>query len=256
MISEWQTPGNALDRHPFMRALREKQRWAAEFPEISAAWDEAIAEEHRRESEATRALREARLGVVVAERLDRVGVPQRCIQVLDAELKSTPAFVAAQEFVWAQESFLLLLGSAGAGKSVAAASVLKHQVKSMLERDWACGSDAVMRRVCFVRAAEAARTAASDYSDDDRRRFADWCSVRWLVLDDLGTERAWDGWLSRLDELIDQRYGDKLKTIITTNLNGQTFKARYGERIADRIRDDGCIVSAGQLSLRKPAVPR
>jgi len=71
-----------------------------------------------------------------------------------------------------------------------------------------------------------------------------------LVLDDLGTERPSDVWLSLLDELIDRRYGDGQKTILTSNLDVEAFKSRYGERICDRIRHDGVIAGAGAESLR------
>ena len=60
-----------------------------------------------------------------------------------------------------------------------------------------------------------------------------------MVIDDLGVEYMdKNGHFShRLDELIDDRYSNYKKTIITTNLNKKDFQARYGNRVTDRIRE-------------------
>ena len=59
-----------------------------------------------------------------------------------------------------------------------------------------------------------------------------------LVIDDLGVEYIDKNgfFLSRLDELIDARWGNFKRTIITTNLNRKDFQDRYDQRITDRIR--------------------
>src|SRR5262249_27955534 len=72
-----------------------------------------------------------------------------------------------------------------------------------------------------------------------------------LVIDDLGAEFS-DGkgfFLSTLDHLINVRYASMLPTVITTNVQGMVkrkdgtkeypFSARYGERIADRLKESG-----------------
>ena len=59
-----------------------------------------------------------------------------------------------------------------------------------------------------------------------------------LVIDDLGVEFMDKAghFKSRLDELIDARWGNFRKTIITTNLNAKDFQERYESRVTDRIR--------------------
>ena len=42
--------------------------------------------------------------------------------------------------------------------------------------------------------------------------------------------------LARFDSLVDARYAGQRRTIVTTNLDSESFKGRYGERVADRIR--------------------
>lgn len=70
-----------------------------------------------------------------------------------------------------------------------------------------------------------------------------------LILDDLGTEKKVYG-----EEVIPQilylRYARGQYTAITTNLNFEQLRARYGERIADRLRTYGRIVM-NYGSLRK-----
>ena len=70
-----------------------------------------------------------------------------------------------------------------------------------------------------------------------------------LILDDLGTEKKVYG-----EEIIPQilylRYARGQYTAITTNLNFEQLRARYGERIADRLKTYGRIVM-NYGSLRK-----
>lgn len=76
-----------------------------------------------------------------------------------------------------------------------------------------------------------------------------------LVIDDLGVEFLDRGghFHSRLDELLDERYSQMRPTLITTNLNAQAFKERYGDRITDRIREGCEFVEFSGNSLRGSA---
>ena len=70
-----------------------------------------------------------------------------------------------------------------------------------------------------------------------------------LVLDDLGTEALVYGQES-LPFILYRRYERNLPTIITTNLTREGIQARYGERIADRLRTYDQI-TLNYASLRK-----
>jgi DNA replication protein DnaC len=76
-----------------------------------------------------------------------------------------------------------------------------------------------------------------------------------LVVDDMGVEFIDErgAYQSLLDEVINDRYANRRPTLLTTNLDAESFKARYGERIADRIRECGKFVSVGAASMRKKA---
>ena len=77
-----------------------------------------------------------------------------------------------------------------------------------------------------------------------------------LVIDDLGVEYldAKGYTQKRFDEILDERYSNFRKTLITTNLNARDFRDRYGTRIFDRIREGlssgGAFVEIGEKSYR------
>lgn len=56
-----------------------------------------------------------------------------------------------------------------------------------------------------------------------------------LVLDDLGAEKTTDYALQALYLIIDGRYGNKNKTIITSNLNPVELATKLGDRISSRV---------------------
>jgi len=72
------------------------------------------------------------------------------------------------------------------------------------------------------------------------------------VIDDFGVEYADQRGVlaSIVDELIDRRYGDRRATIICTNLTATEFRKRYGDRVADRLREAGRFRVISESSLR------
>ena len=198
------------------------EKWQAENPGVSADWDDAVLEHEQRN-----VLEQARHDK--ADRMRAAGLPSRALAVWSSGMSETPALRAVNAFVGCAKTFLLLMGSTGVGKTVATAAALEQ------------GG-------VFVRAVELARLSV--YDEQDRRRLRSVHRTHMLVLDDLGAELLHDAWRPMLDELMDIRYGNSLQTIITTNLDVGTFKARYGQRIADRVRDDGMVELCGSRSLR------
>lgn len=73
-----------------------------------------------------------------------------------------------------------------------------------------------------------------------------------LAIDDLGSEYldTKGAYLSLLDEIVNERYANRRPTVLTTNLNVNDFRERYGERIADRIRESGRFEALGDDSMR------
>jgi DNA replication protein DnaC len=226
-----------LGRIPAMKRLQQevlaRHKWEAANPELTALINAARDEDERRtrDLEAARAM--AQFRERMPERLGKMGVPKLVIDALNA-----PNHTTATEHVAAwkasDRAFLLLLGGPGTGKTVAAASAL---------------IEAPAHSSVFTQAIDIARL--SDFNVEHAHELDRVSDARFLVLDDLGTEHANDFWISRLDGIINHRYGQKLRTIITSNLDAERFKKQYGERIADRIRQVGIVRACGNESMRR-----
>ena len=176
--------------------------------------------------------------------LKHQGMPQRIIDTLQFSQKDTSALMAVREFTQAPKEgwCLVLSGPKGCGKSTAGAYYLWDKTRSM--------TASPPRDMRWWTASRVARV--SGYNDHLEKMM----SVPLMVIDDLGVEYLdKNGYFNhRLDELIDERYSNYRKTIITTNLNSEDFQARYGGRVADRIRQGfkhgGGFLHFNELSLR------
>lgn len=58
---------------------------------------------------------------------------------------------------------------------------------------------------------------------------------KWLIVDDLGSEKATDYVLQSWYSIIDHRYSNCKPTIYTSNLTPKEIAERYGDRIASRL---------------------
>ena len=157
-------------------------------------------------------------------------MPPRVLGLVSGELEETPALWAVRD---AKPGIVCLSGGPGVGKTIAAGRWL-----------WERG------RGRFMKSARLARV--NRYDRDEMRQLL---AQPALVLDDLGTEFVDNkgNFHAIVDELIDYRYDYGLPLVITTNLSGVDFKARYEERIADRIRESGRFVEiAGDSMRRRP----
>lgn len=203
---------------------RLEARLAVIDAEIEAARSLAEAEHHQEQR-----LQSAR------QALDPV--PRVAADVERGGLADTEARTAAKKFREAKGAWcLLLLGGIGSGKTTAAG-----------ELAWAFGLEE--KRVAWIRASESARL--SGFGAEALERFEHWRSAKLVVLDDLGTEAMTPTWQQALDDLLDDRYQRMAPTVITSNLTPEGFKQRYGERIADRVRQDGIVSTLSEKSMRR-----
>jgi DNA replication protein DnaC len=170
--------------------------------------------------------REATEQACIPERYRFLGDPQaRPIQTL-----------AMQAVKQHTGEMLVLSGASGCGKTAAACWWLFQQPNEVLARS------------LFITAARLARLNKFD----DETMSQVFCAHR-LVLDDLAVEYSDEKGFFRsfLDEIVNERYANKRQTLITTNVDVETFKIRCGERITDRLREAGAFVSLGNPSLRR-----
>jgi len=237
-------PGDGLKS--LMQRVAERKAWEDANPELAAAWNEAALEDEARRVARIRAAetaaraQEVRAGA--PRRLERLGCPPRAVALWDSgKAKPTVASAALERMETERKCLALLTGDTGVGKTSAAVAFLAREVLKD-ERD--------DLPVLFVRATECARMGL--YDADDKNLAGQMRTATALVIDDLGAEFMSEGsiWRTILDEVIDTRYGEGLATVLTTNLTTDAFKARYGERIADRIRHAGVVEACGTGSMR------
>lgn len=196
------------------------------------------------------AARDARIGREVAEaearyRARRVedlvdrGVPVHELElVLEDRLEPTPALAAARRAV--AEGWLVgvIGGPVGVGKTLAAMWWLVQS------RSPAKVPTSGVRFLTAHKLARVSRYAESDMRPIERASA--------LVVDDLGVEfdDSAGAFRSLVDGLTAARCNAGLPTLITTNMPPDAFRARYGDRVADRILGGGRFVGVVGESLR------
>lgn len=214
----------------------KKEAWAAANPEKGARYAVISARLKEIDAEAYEAGYRALRLHEAYRRAEKAGVGVRIVRTLKEPLKPTAALTEVQKW-WPSESWCLaLLGGKGTGKSTAAGwaavEALKPEYGDML---WVrCTAES--RESLFG-------PTASEFARDARR-----CKL--LVLEEVGSEFFSDVWRSWLEDVIDSRYADMRKTLITSNAEVPAFKERLGARIVDRIAHDGVVVGTGTQSLR------
>ncbi len=166
------------------------------------------------------------------ERLELSGVPRGIREVLITSFKPTAATQAVDEWLAASKRLLLLAGSFGTGKSVAAGYAIKRTPGR------------------WMHASEIKKAAG--FKHEDRMKELETC--RLLVIDDLGSEfNDGSGWArAALTELLLVRYDEGRPTVMTSNLDGKAWKAYADPRIADRLGGNlGHVFGTAGASMRR-----
>ena len=139
------------------------------------------------------------------------------------------AFNTAQNYAHHLNGWLLLMGGYGSGKTHLAAAIA-HEVVSM-------GIETL-----FLTVPDLLDWLRTSYSSDETNyetRFEEIRNIRFLVLDDLGTQNATPWAKEKLFQIINHRYIQRLPTLITTNLP----LSQIDERISSRLRDRQLVIT-------------
>jgi DNA replication protein DnaC len=182
------------------------------------------------------------------------GVGDLTAAVASKEPRDTPAIVAMREWYRTDKVFLALCGGVGSGKTVASARFLLAARTDL----WVAGASGPIKtwqyspHVGLFATASKLKASKLDWRAGDPT-YAKALRVRFLVIDDLGAESLDSSglWLDALVELVNARYENRLRTVITANMTPETLRSRYGERMASRLDGSGTIVACGMRDLRR-----
>ena len=142
------------------------------------------------------------------------------------------------EYAKTPTGFLLLAGSNGTGKSFIAQAL--YSAYHEHDRDYKM----------FI--------SQTDLNLKWQKQIKDWGETTYLlnefvrtkilVLDDIGTRTPTESFMDFLYAIADKRYENKFNcsTIITTNLNSQNMRARFGDAFVSRVASGVCLRYDGQ----------
>lgn len=216
-------------------SLTRAKEWDAANPTAAAEYRRLCVDLERAEREDAEHVAALRRAEKLAAVLERSGVGERSLSAA-LQAKRTEALEAAAQWLQGgkRQSWLVLAGTTGSGKTVAAAWALREAA-------------AQGESVALCRASELARTSQFDAGAATLARLK---RVGVLVLDDFGAEHLTAYGAGLLGEVLDARHEAQLRTIVTTNLSAADLKARVGDRVVDRWRQDGRVVVLAGKSMR------
>lgn len=230
------------------KAMSGEKRSPEDIARVEADW--AALEQRERDEHSARQRAEW------PEHLVRCGAPPRAVEALSKQ-QDTLAMRAARAFMSSGKQALVLSGWTGTGKTVAACSVFGAAQRTETRTghglwEWDASRGLFLRFLRLLR--------VSDFATEDRILFERACSVRVLVLDDVGGqpgERLGARHQGLLEELVDRRDMPGRLTVYTTNLSLQRngaepsdFGAFVGARVVSRIGRSCKLVDCGQQDLR------
>jgi DNA replication protein DnaC len=238
--------------------LRERVRQAAEAARRRAEEERGnpgLAAQRKAQREALaaseKAAHEARQWARMGEALEDCGLQAGEVAALRRGLSGDwEALREVRAWLKGPEAHLLLLGAPGTGKTLAGAEAVASCRFWYMHPDWGrtwAWPEALGDCGLYVLSGDVA--TLSYYGKDTETWRRKLCGCRLLVVDELGTEVMSAGWQSLLDTIFNQRHRAQRKTLLLSNLDAADFKARYGARLARRVREEGRAVSLGAVTL-------
>lgn len=178
----------------------------------------------------------------------RAEVAKRNMKFVDDQATRDRVRKAASWLCGDHKPGLLLYGRVGSGKSTLGRAIVR--LINFLYDRYELGSD----KRCSVTVCSA--LDMSRLASDDISRIGQFKTNRMLFLDDMGMEppvvKNWGNEYTPVVEILYARYDRQLFTLVTSNLRGDDFRQRYGDRIGDRMLEMFDTIEFNQtMSYRK-----
>lgn len=194
---------------------------------------------------------ECRCGIVAARRANVYRAASRIPEQFAAlDLTTYPdQRIAGELFDWwhqPQSPWLILAGEIGVGKT----GLMIGLVKKALSE----GRPALFRPFVELLSDIRATYRSRDAQEPDEAALVGACkAVDVLALDDIGAARV-TGWAEeRLFEVLNHRYNERRRTILSTNLGPAELEEYLGDRIFSRVNGMGWLYAIDAPNLREQA---
>lgn len=126
---------------------------------------------------------------------------------------------------------LTLLGNAGTGKTHLACAIGRHVIRN-------CNGFARFTSVAEInRIVRESKSYDSEISESEV--IAAFGGYDLLIIDEVGVQSGTEAESRALFDVFNDRYQNMKPTILISNLSPEGFKAAVGDRIADRVKEDG-----------------
>lgn len=184
----------------------------------------------------------------VLAKCQRLGVPATEMLLAIGNTKPTEAMRIAQLW-WGSDRrtfpALVMAGDVGQGKTVASAWVALEWAKTYPWNKLPTGAN----QAPMVWLAIAAMRKLGEWGEEAQDLLAGAATAELTIIDDAGHDgdrRAHEA----LSALVMERLDKNRATVLSSNMKGEMFRARYGLALADRLRSRAVLVSAKGNSMR------
>jgi DNA replication protein DnaC len=199
-----------------------------------------------REAERERAERDEREAAHRAHVVARIGIPRRFADATMAGYqppteRAEKVLAACRRYVetWPERadkgSSLILSGGVGTGKTHLACAIAKGVA---IKYDAHAGYMTVAQAIRRIRA-----TYNPEAKESEQEAFDRLSALDLLVLDEVGIQSGSNHEHATLFEIINRRYESVLPTIVISNLGAKELSAAIGERLVDRLRENGAVLT-------------
>lgn len=141
----------------------------------------------------------------------------------------------ADDVIGGGSGCLIMVGNVGAGKTMLSTAIADKVIKSGKK----C---AIIKVGELIRDIKDSWRKDSDHSESDIISYHS--KVGLLILDEIGVQYGSDTEKMMIFEIIDGRYQNVKPTVLVSNLDVEGVKQCIGDRVYDRLRDDGGKVIA------------
>lgn len=227
-----ETKDDGCEKHGAFQSRKLPHRWTS-CPQCAAEHEAASAEILREKAKAERA-HQLKLDIMragVAERfLDRT------LDSFDITTANEKAHAAAQQFAVLtaggnnRGSSLMLVGKVGTGKTHLAVGILRAMIESGRRA-------AIMTTIQAIRRIK--ETWSRDSSETESQAMSGLINLDLLILDEVGVQFGSDTEKLILFEILNGRYERRKPTVFISNLPVPEVQTFLGERVFDRLREDG-----------------